>query len=1249
MTETVENIVDIVVASDDFNILAMAVGTAGLGGALSAEDADLTVFAPTDEAFKKLAQDLGLDFDPDDDASIFAAIAGALTTLGGGDPIPLLTDILTYHVSPGAKGLAEVAALQDVPTLLEGATFSPVGTSLFDNEPDLKDPELAVTDVPASNGIIHVIDRVLIPLDIPGNDRETITIEAEDMVLDGYEVKKDKDASEDKLIKLDEHTGSASGMFTGVAGEYALNVHYFDEIDGEATIDVKVNGETVYTIMLNQELGGKVATSENLTSMVIDGVHLEYGDEISFVGHRDENEFARLDKVEIIPVDPKPTIAEIATEAGSFEILLMALEAADLVSPFTNRNSDLTVFAPTDEAFYKLAVDFGYEGDAGDKGAIFAAIAGALSDLGGGDPIPLLTDVLLYHVSPGSLMLADVAALEDVPTLLEGATFSPDGTTLVDNEPHLADPSLAATDIMAANGVVHIIDRVLIPLDIPGNEPNIVEAVAGSDDFNILAMAVGAAGLGEALAAEGADLTVFAPTDDAFIKLAHDLGLEFDPTDDASVFAAIAGALTELGGGDPIPLLTDILLYHVSPGAKMLADVAALDDVPTLLEGATFSPDGTSLIDNEPDLKDPSLAATDLELSNGIVHVIDRVLLPIDIPGNEPVQIMVEAEDMDLSGYKVRKDKDASEDKLIKLKDDMGTASTAFMGQAGKYDLEVFYFDEIDGESTIDVMVNGEHIDTIHLDQLLGGVVATDENRTSHVIEGLDLEYGDVVELVGHRDDYEFARIDKISFNPVIPKPTIAEIATEAGSFEILLMALEAADLVDPFADKDSDLTVFAPTDEAFYKLAVDFGYEGDAGDKGAIFAAIAGALSDLGGGDPIPLLTDVLLYHVSPGSNMLADVAMMEDVPTLLEGATFSPDGTSLVDNEPHLEDPSLVATDIMAENGIVHVIDRVLIPLDIPGNTPNIVELVAGSDDFNILAMAVGAAGLGGALSAEDADLTVFAPTDDAFIKLAKDLGLEFDESDDASVFGAIAGALTELGGGDPIPLLTDILLYHVSPGAKMLGEVAALEDVPTLLEGATFSPDGTSLVDNEPDLKDPSLAVTDVEVSNGIVHVIDRVLVPADLPVEAQGPITIEAEDMDLSGYSVRYNEDASEYDLIKLKKMTGEASTAFDGVGGAYDLEVFYFDEIDGQAQIDILVNGAVVDTIDLDQELGGIYPTAENATSYVVEDLHLERGDTITLVGHRDDNEFARIDKISITSSMDDDMMASESMSDDMMI
>ena len=150
--------------------------------------------------------------------------------------------------------------------------------------------------------------------------------------------------------------------------------------------------------------------------------------------------------------------------------------------------------------------------------------------------------------------------------------------------------------------------------------------------------------------------------------------------------------------------------------------------------------------------------------------------------------------------------------------------------------------------------------------------------------------------------------------------------------------------------------------------------------------------------------------------------------------------------------------------------------------------------ASDFDILLNAVQAAGLAGALDDPDADLTVFAPNDAAFVSLAQTLG--FEGSDEGAAFAYIVEALTLLsGGGDPIPLLTDILLYHVAPEALDSDAVLSANSIPTLL-GETLGVDGLELVDKDPDIANPALIATDIAASNGIAHVIDGVLIPADI---------------------------------------------------------------------------------------------------------------------------------------------------------
>lgn len=154
----------------DYDILLNAVVTAELADALADPDAELTVFAPNDAAFYRLARDLGYK-GAYDEAVVWAFLVSALTDLGGGDPIPVLTDILLYHVVPGDVRPIDLifSTFFQVPvgTLL-GATFQPFFLQLIDNDPDLKNARVTLPfNIRASNGRIHSISRVLIPIDLP--------------------------------------------------------------------------------------------------------------------------------------------------------------------------------------------------------------------------------------------------------------------------------------------------------------------------------------------------------------------------------------------------------------------------------------------------------------------------------------------------------------------------------------------------------------------------------------------------------------------------------------------------------------------------------------------------------------------------------------------------------------------------------------------------------------------------------------------------------------------------------------------------------------------------------------------------------------------------------------------------------------------------------------------------------------------------------------------------------------------------
>lgn len=276
-------------------------------------------------------------------------------------------------------------------------------------------------------------------------------------------------------------------------------------------------------------------------------------------------------------------IVDTAIGAGSFTTLVAVVEAAGLVDALKGEGP-FTVFAPTDEAFAALP-----------KETLDALLA---------DPSGDLTQILLYHVVEGKVMAAAVTdGLE--ATTLQG---SPVTFTVADGSVKINEATIVTTDIETANGVIHVIDAVILPpaaaaAEAPAAMLDIVDTAVGAGSFTTLVAAVEAAGLVDALKGEG-PLTVFAPTDDAFAALPKE-----------TLDALLA---------DPSGDLTQILLYHVLDGKVMAADVTDGLEAATL-QGAPVT---FTVADGSVKINDATIVTTDIETSNGVIHVIDAVITP---------------------------------------------------------------------------------------------------------------------------------------------------------------------------------------------------------------------------------------------------------------------------------------------------------------------------------------------------------------------------------------------------------------------------------------------------------------------------------------------------------------------------------------------------------------------------------------------------------------------------------------------
>ncbi len=282
----------------------------------------------------------------------------------------------------------------------------------------------------------------------------------------------------------------------------------------------------------------------------------------------------------------------------------------------------------------------------------------------------------------------------------------------------------------------------------------------------------------------------------------------------------------------------------------------------------------------------------------------------------------------------------------------------------------------------------------------------------------------------------------------------IVTTAVEAGSFKTLAAALQAAGLVETLQGKEP-FSVFAPTDEAFQKLP-------------------GGTIETLLKPENKQRLIAVLTYHVVPGQVRAAEVVKLKAA-TTVNGQRVD---IKVNGGKVYVDQASVVTTDILCSNGVIHVIDQVLLP-----STDSIPETANKTGIFKTLLVTANATGLVDVLSG-DKPLTMFAPTDDAFAKLP-------------------AGTVDNLLRPENKEKLAAILKFHVMPGRVFSNEVLSKTELKTVHGGNLTA----AMKNGAATINGAGLTATDIDASNGVIHVIESVILPPAVPAKGAhvAPVT------------------------------------------------------------------------------------------------------------------------------------------------
>ena len=804
-----------------------------------------------------------------------------------------------------------------------------------------------------------------------------------------------------------------------------LTYHVLDgEVNAEAAIGIASSAENAPVAMLNMDNVGLSYFSDNLyiNTATVTMPDVEASNGIIHV----------IDAVLMPPADrtdTTDTIVDVVVGSDDFDTLEAALTKADLVSTLANTDTKFTVFAPTDEAFALI-----------DENTLNALL----------DDEDALSAVLLQHV------ISEIEVDSVTAYTLNGKQAETASGAMIDISINPFTDSLTfggakvdIKDIYTTNGIIHVIDAVVIAdVELPTPPESIVDVALGAPEFSTLVAALQAADLVETLANLEAEYTVFAPTNAAFDKLP-----------DGTLDALLADTET----------LKDILLYHVL-GGTVLSDAAisVAGSMENTIGMANEGKAALSVVGTDLFINGALISSADTMATNGVIHTIDNVILPIATPAEAPTMNIAEVAVSMPETFSTLVTALTAAD----LVDTLSNEDTTFTVFAPTDDA----FAKIDADALAALLADTDALSNVLLTHVVGesslsSVDAYSQNGKSlttasdeMVAVSVDVDTG-MLMIGGAKviiTDVQATNgtihvIDTVIMPEPEPEPALGSIVdvalANAPEFSTLVTALTAADLVDTLANLEAEYTVFAPTNAAFEKLP-----------EGTLDALLA---------DP-EALANILLYHVASGT-VLSDAAISVagSMDNMVEMANGDKASLSLTEEGLFVNGAIVSSADNVADNGVIHAIDNVILPIEMTTPTMNIAEIaVSMPETFSTLVTALTAADLVDTLSDEDATFTVFAPTDDAFAKID----------------GYVLSTLLE-----DTDALTTVLLNHVI-GGESFSSVDAYGKNGKALGGALSGAQIFISVDSETGMLmigDTKVIIKDVQATNGTIHVIDTVL--------------------------------------------------------------------------------------------------------------------------------------------------------------